>query len=543
MNNTEQLFRVAAYDIKPLRDLIKEPLEVDRGMEQAILAALVILAVVLLFFVVQLRSQVGALRDALTQINSNAELAEKSRENTRSLIREEIARNREEMNSMGKGLREEVGGSIKGLQELLVTGMGQISAGQKSQLDSFASQLNGFMQTTDQKLENMRTVLDGKLQSMSETTGKELKLMSDSMASRLTGMSELQQRQLGEFSQQIGNLTASNEKKLEQMRETVENRVKELQVNNAQKLDEMRVVVDEKLHATLEQRLGESFKLVSDRLEQVHKGLGEMQNLAAGVGDLKKVLTNVKTRGTWGEMQLGNILEDILTPDQYAANVAVKKNSERVEYAIKLPGPDSEGDGLWLPIDAKFPMEDYYRLIEAYELADAAQIDQAVKVLELRIKTKAKEIASKYIEPPATTDFAIMFLPTEGLYAEVLRRPGLFESLRLEHRVSVAGPTTLAAIVSSLSVGFRTLAIQKRSSEVWAVLGAVKTEFGKFGAVLEKTQKKLQEASHTIDEAARRSRAMERRLRTVEALPETEAAAMLSGTAVDEIAGAQEELD
>jgi DNA recombination protein RmuC len=543
MNNTEQLFRVAAYDIKPLRDLIKEPLEVDRGMEQAILAALVILAVVLLFFVVQLRSQVGALRDALTQINSNAELAEKSRENTRSLIREEIARNREEMNSMGKGLREEVGGSIKGLQELLVTGMGQISAGQKSQLDSFASQLNGFMQTTDQKLENMRTVLDGKLQSMSETTGKELKLMSDSMASRLTGMSELQQRQLGEFSQQIGNLTASNEKKLEQMRETVENRVKELQVNNAQKLDEMRVVVDEKLHATLEQRLGESFKLVSDRLEQVHKGLGEMQNLAAGVGDLKKVLTNVKTRGTWGEMQLGNILEDILTPDQYAANVAVKKNSERVEYAIKLPGPDSEGDGLWLPIDAKFPMEDYYRLIEAYELADAAQIDQAVKVLELRIKTKAKEIASKYIEPPATTDFAIMFLPTEGLYAEVLRRPGLFESLRLEHRVSVAGPTTLAAIVSSLSVGFRTLAIQKRSSEVWAVLGAVKTEFGKFGAVLEKTQKKLQEASHTIDEAARRSRAMERRLRTVEALPETEAVAMLGGAAVDEIAGAQEELD
>lgn len=510
-------------------------------MEQAILAALVIMVLVLVLLAVQLRSQVGSLRDALFQLNSNAELVEKSQENTRSLLREEIARNREEMNAMGKGLREEVGGSIKGLQELLVTGLGQISAGQKSQLDSFANQLNGFMQSTDQKLETMRTSIDAKLQSMSQATGKELNLMSDSMAGRLTDMAQLQQKQLGEFSQQMGNFTTSNEKKLEQMRETVENRVKELQANNAQKLDEMRVVVDEKLHATLEKRLGESFKLVSDRLELVHKGLGEMQTLAAGVGDLKKVLTNVKTRGTWGEVQLGNILEDILAPDQYAANVAVKKNSERVEYAIKLPGPDLDGDGLWLPIDAKFPMEDYYRLIEAYEQGDAAQIDQAVKVLELRIKTKAKEIASKYIEPPATTDFAIMFLPTEGLYAEVLRRPGLFESLRLEQRVSVAGPTTLAAIVSSLSVGFRTLAIQKRSSEVWSVLGAVKTEFGKFGAVLEKTQKKLQEASHTIDEAARRSRAMERKLKTVEALPESEALSLLGGEAIDEIAGAQEE--
>lgn len=503
-------------------------------MEQAVWAILGILVLALVFLILQLRAQVGALHNTLDQLTANTELVEKSQESTRSLLREEIARNREEMSNTGKGIREEVGVSLKGLQELLVTGMGQISTGQKSQLDSFASQLNGFTRTTDQKLENMRTSTDGKLQSMTEATGKELNIMSDSMANRLTGMAELQQKQLGDFSQQIGKLTASNEKKLEQMRETVENRVKELQANNAQKLEEMRAVVDEKLHATLEQRLGESFKLVSERLEQVHKGLGEMQSLAAGVGDLKKVLTNVKTRGTWGEVQLGNILEDILAPDQYAANVAVKKNSERVEYAIKLPGPDSEGDGLWLPIDAKFPMEDYYRLIEAYELGDAALIDQAVKVLELRIRTKAKEISSKYIEPPATTDFAIMFLPTEGLYAEVLRRPGLFESLRLEHRVSVAGPTTLAAIVSSLSVGFRTLAIQKRSSEVWAVLGAVKTEFGKFGAVLEKTQKKLQEASHTIDEAARRSRAMERRLRTVEALPESEAAALLGTSTLDE---------
>ena len=291
----------------------------------------------------------------------------------------------------------------------------------------------------------------------------------------------------------------------------------------------MRATVDEKLHKTLEKRLGESFKQVSGQLEQVHKGLGEMQNLAIGVGDLKKVLTNVKTRGTWGEMQLGNLLEQILTPEQYAQNVITKQGSaERVEFAIKLPGRDThDGKTVWLPIDAKFPKEDYERLVEASERADADAVEQAAKQLELRIKAEAGDIRDKYIDPPNTTDFGILFLPTESLYAEVLRRNGLMETLQREFRVVVTGPTTLAALLNSLQMGFRTLAIEKRSSEVWAVLGAIKTEFGKFGGIIEKVQKKLQEASNVIDTAATRTRTIERKLRTVEGLPTNEATALL----------------
>lgn len=479
-------------------------------MEQVVWAVLSGFILALLFISLSMKSELKDLRNALVQTRS---------ENDRLII-EEMARNREEISKSSRDVRDEMGNSMKAMQETLGANIGRIGGMQKDQLDTFGQQIFALTRTTEQKLDSIRTSLEIKLRDFDESIGRELKNMSDSIATRMTQMSELQQNQLAAFSRQIGNLTETNEKKLEQMRETVENRVKELQSDNAQKLEQMRAVVDEKLHATLEQRLGESFKLVSERLELVHKGLGEMQSLASGVGDLKRVLTNVKTRGTWGEVQLGNILEDILAPDQYAANVAVKKGSERVEYAVKMPGQDREQENLWLPIDAKFPMEDYYRLIDAYEQGDPAGIEQAAKVLELRIKTQARDIAAKYIEPPETTDFAIMFLPTEGLYAEVLRRPGLFESLRRDYRVNVAGPTTLAAIVSSLSVGFRTLAIQKRSSEVWAVLGAVKTEFGKFGAVLEKTQKKIQEAGNIIDDAARRSRALERRLRNVEALPE-----------------------
>ncbi len=353
-----------------------------------------------------------------------------------------------------------------------------------------------------------------------EELGSTVKSFESALLSRIAENTMAQKNQLDSFSFQLGSLTRSNEQKLEQMRSTLEKRVMELQADNAQKLDQMRAVVDEKLHATLEQRLGESFKQVSERLEMVYKGLGEMQVLASGVGDLKKMLSNVKSRGTWGEVQLGSILSDILSPDQYAANVAVKKNSERVEYAIKLPGPGDGVECVWLPLDAKFPVEDWQRLDEAYDNGDAAMIEQAGRQLENRIKFQAREISGKYIDPPNTTDFAIMFLPAESLYAEVLRRPALFESLRRDYRVNVAGPATLAALVNSLSMGFRTLAIQKRSGEVWAVLGAVKTEFGRFGTVLEKTQKKLQEASSTIDEATRRSRAMERKLRTVEAMPD-----------------------
>ncbi|KJS86234.1 DNA recombination protein RmuC, partial [Desulfosporosinus sp. BICA1-9] len=326
------------------------------------------------------------------------------------------------------------------------------------------------------------------------------------------------------FATQLGSLTKTNEQKLEHLRKTVEERLLLLQQDNSQKLDQMRSTVDEKLSATLEQRLGESFKLVSDRLEAVHKGLGEMQTLASGVGDLKKVLTNVKTRGMWGEIQLGNLLDQILTPEQYSSNVITKIGSnDRVEFAIKLPARDGQDNIIWLPIDAKFPMEDYERLVEAQDQANLPRIEELGKALEQRIKLEGKTIRDKYLDPPNTTDFGILFLPVEGLYAEVLRRPGLCEILQREYKIVITGPTTLAALLNSLQMGFRTLAIEKRSSEVWNLLSAVKTEFGKFVEVLEKTQKKLQEASNTIDTATRKSRTIVRKLKNVQTLPGNEA--------------------
>ena len=337
--------------------------------------------------------------------------------------------------------------------------------------------------------------------------------------------------QLASFAKQLQFLTQSNELRLDRLRQTLETQVQALQADNSQKLEAMRQTVDEKLHATLEKRLGESFQLVNERLEQVHKGLGEMQALAVGVGDLKKVLTNVKTRGTWGEIQLGALLEQILAPGQYATNVATKPGSDaRVEFAIILPGQGGS-EIVHLPIDAKFPQEDYQRLLEAQELADAAAAEAAARALEIRIKAEAKDIRDKYLSPPHTTDFGILFLPVEGLYAEVLRRTGLYETLMREYHVTVAGPTTLSAILSSLQMGFRTLAIEKRSSEVWMLLSAVKTEFGKFGDILEKTNKKLQEASNVMDDAARKSRTIERKLKGVQLLPSAGAETLLAQAA------------
>ena len=348
-----------------------------------------------------------------------------------------------------------------------------------------------------------------------------LKDASDSLLKRMTENADMQKNQLDSFSRQLGELTRLNEEKLGSMRQTLENQIRALQEDNSKKLEQMRATVDEKLQSTLEKRLGESFRQVSERLEQVYKGLGEMRSLAVGVGDLKKVLTNVKTRGTWGEIQLGNILEQILTPDQYDVNVQTKENSnERVEFAIRLPGQDTDKERVvWLPIDSKFPQEDYQRLVDAQEAADKELADKAIKGLGVRIKLEAKNIREKYIDPPNTTDFGIMFLPVEGLYAEVLRQPGLCDGLQRDHRVVVTGPTTLAALLNSLQMGFRTLAIEKRSSEVWELLGMVKTEFGKFGDVLAKTKKKLQEASNTIDKAEVRTRAIERKLRDVQEIP------------------------
>lgn len=329
--------------------------------------------------------------------------------------------------------------------------------------------------------------------------------------------------------QQLQTLNDTTERRLNHMRENVEQRLTSIEQNNSKKLDQMRQTVDEKLHATLEQRLGESFKQVSDRLEQVHKGLGEMQNLAVGVGDLKRVLTNVKTRGNWGEMQLANLLENVFTPDRYAANVkVVPQKNEMVDFAIKLPGrSENPDDVVWLPLDAKFPKEQYERMQNAHEAADAEAAETARKELFTHIKLEAKSISEKYIAPPHTTDFAVMFLPTEGLYAEIAREAGLLDTLQRDYRVVVAGPTTLTALLNSLHMGFRTLAMEQRASEVWQVLGAVKTEFGKFGDVLAKTKKKLEGAVTEIENAERRTRVMNKALGSAEQIESTDAAQLL----------------
>lgn len=373
-----------------------------------------------------------------------------------------------------------------------------------------------------------RTEMDAKLNAF-----------STAFQAQIAEISGMQKNQLDSFAQQLATLTQTNAQKLEQLREAVETRLTALQADNAKQLEQMRATVDEKLQSTLEKRLGESFKQVSERLEQVHKGLGEMQTLATGVGDLKKVLTNVKTRGGWGEIQLGALLEEMLTPDQFERNVKTKESSgENVEFAIKLPGRREGDDPVWLPVDAKFPIEDYQRLVEAQEKADPEAAEEAVKMLANRIKACAHDISEKYLNPPKTTDFGIMFLPTEGLFAEVVRHTGLVETLQRECRVAIAGPTTLAALLNSLQMGFRTLAIEQRSSEVWKLLGAVKNEFGKFGDLLDGVKKKLEQASSTMEDAARKSRTIERKLRDVQELPAGESQTLLAegngSTASDE---------
>ena len=353
------------------------------------------------------------------------------------------------------------------------------------------------------------------------------KTATETVVSTIGEMGKTQQEGFRAVETRVRALVESNEARLDKLRETLDVQIKSLQNSNEKKLDQMRQTVDEKLQTTLEKRLGESFKLVSERLEAVQRGLGDMQNLATGVGDLKRMLTNVKARGTWGEFQIGDILEQVLTPDQFERNVQPKAGSgEIVEYAIRLPGQGDESQ-IWLPIDAKFPQEDYQRLLDAAEIADADAVEKSTAALVRSIQSSAKDIATKYLDPPHTTDFAIMFLPTEGLYAEVLRQPGMVEKLQQQFRIVIAGPTTLAAILNSLRMGFRTLAIEKRSSEVWTILSAVKTEFGKFGDVLSKVKKQLDTASSTIDQTSVRTRAMERKLRGVEELPIAESTELL----------------
>ncbi|MDR2299470.1 MAG: DNA recombination protein RmuC [Comamonas sp.] len=380
-----------------------------------------------------------------------------------------------------------------------------------------------------QRFEALAETTRGTLDSLKGDIQQQLTHMSTNMGAalkdQLTGNGEQLRHQFAvlqdAMSQQLGALAQGQQTTAEQLRGTLNERLATIQSDNAARLDEMRRTVDEKLHATLEQRLGESFKLVSDRLEQVHKGLGEMQTLAGSVGDLKRVMTNVKSRGTWGELQLGNIIDNVLTPEQYARNVkTVPGSDELVEFAIRLPGRQDE-QPVWLPIDAKYPVEHYQRLQDAQDSADRVAIVAAGNAFETSIRGEARKIAGKYIAPPHTTDFAVMYLPTEGLFAEVLRRPGLVEALQNESRIVITGPANLAAMLSSLQMGFKTLAIEKRSSEVWGVLGQVKTEFGKFGEVVEATRKSIDAAARKFDQVGVRTRAIQRHLRHVQELPAT----------------------
>jgi DNA recombination protein RmuC len=408
---------------------------------------------------------------------------------------------RDEVGRSAQSTRQELANALALFQQTLMSQQGDVARTQNEQMDSFRTQLAATLAAQNAQAHSSREAQD-----------MALKRFSDTMNEQLRSLSEANERRIGE------------------VRTTVEQRLTILQQGNEQKLEQMRATVDEKLHATLEARLGESFKQVADRLEQVHKGLGEMQTLARDVGSLSRVLNNVKTRGTLGEVQLAGLLEQVLTHEQYERNVeTIPGSNQRVDFAIKLPGRRDDGAPMWLPIDCKFPRDDYERLLEAHEQADRDAVEAAAKAIEARLRIEARSIRDKYIAAPHTTDFGILFVPTEGLYAEALRRPGLVEALQREYRITLAGPTTLMATLTSLQMGFRSLALEKRSAEVWEVLGAVKNEFSKFGDVLAKTKKKLAEASNTIDEAERRTRVMTRSLRSVESISDERVQTLLPG--------------
>ena len=462
-------------------------LSLDQWLQLGTGALLLILLLALVWQSIRLSSRMAELQRRVDQLQGNDERLDRS-------LREEMADNRREVaNALGQS-RDELNRSIERL----------------------SLNLNG-------QSDHLRQLLDDKLTQAQQ----DARAGRTEQAGSLKGFGEL-------LTGQLHQLMQRNTEGMDTLRHAIESRLAAIQTDNSQKLEQMRQTVDEKLHNTLEQRLGESFQRVSEQLERVHAGLGEMQTLASGVGDLKKVLSNVKVRGTWGEVQLDNLLEQILSAGQYEKNVATRPNSaERVEFAIKLPGRDEAGSVVWLPIDAKFPLEDYQKLLEAQELGDLAAMEDAGRAMENRVRAEARTIRDKYIEVPHTTDFALLFLPIEGLYAEVIRRPGLFDSLQRDYRVTLTGPTTLTAILNSLQMGFRTLAIEQRSSEVWKVLGAVKSEFGKFGDILAKTRKKLDEASRTIEQAEVRTRAIDRSLRKVESLPPVQSRGLLEDLTED----------
>jgi DNA recombination protein RmuC len=417
---------------------------------------------------------------------------------------------RDELGRSAQGTRLELGSALTHFQGTLLNQQGDVARTQNEQIDGFRGQLQAMQTLVGQSLQAATSTQTAQALASRDAQDLALKRFSDALGAQLREMAD------------------ANERRLNEVKASVEQRLTALQQGNESKLEQMRATVDEKLHATLEARLGESFKQVADRLDQVHRGLGEMQGLAKDVGALNRVLTNVKTRGIFGEVQLAGLLEQVFTPEQYATNVeTVPGSGARVEFAVKLPGRRDDGAPLWLPIDAKFPRDDYERLLDAQERADKPEAEAAGRAIEQRLRAEAKTIRDKYVASPYTTEFAILFVPTEGLYAEALRRPGLMEALQREHRVTLCGPTTLLATLNSLQMGFRTLALEQRSTEVWEVLGAVKTEFSKFGDVLARTKKKLDEASNTIDLAQTRTNVMTRKLKAVEGLSEPRARALL----------------
>lgn len=429
-----------------------------------------------------------------------------------------------------------------------------LTRAQSTQMEGFGRRLLEVEQRHDARFVQFREALSNETREARHESGEQQLRHNNALTQRVNELTERTDKRLDEFRIAIGEdaqrarregaeqqqrfadglgarlkeLSDRNAQTIAELRMQVESQLKTMQADNAQKLEQMRATVDEKLQSTLETRLGESFRLVSERLEAVQRGLGEMQQLASDVGSLQKVLTNVKRRGTFGETQLGALLEDVLVAEQYAANVAtIPGSSERVEFAIRMPGPQAGGQ-VWLPIDAKFPREDYEKLVDAQEAANAEAVQVAGQALERRIRDEARKIREKYVAPPHTTDFALLFLPTEGLYAEAIRRPGLFDGVQREHRVTLVGPTTLLAVLNALQMGFRSLAIEKRSSEVWQTLGAVKDEFGKFATVLERATMQLDTVQNSIKKAGVRTRAIERKLRGVESLPSDDAPRMLS---------------
>ncbi|MDR0816533.1 MAG: DNA recombination protein RmuC [Desulfovibrio sp.] len=450
-----------------------------------------------------------------------------------TLIRDEFCRNREELNN-----------SFKNFSEMLTGNVDKLSHAQQIQFKNFSEQLSGLVKNFNDRTITIQNQLEksNKENRMAQTDS--LKSFEEKFTISVKEFNDVQKQKFDELVNKQENIKKDTEAKLKEIRDTVENKLKTLQDENVKKLEEMRKTVDEKLQETVEKRFTESFKLISTRLEAVHKGLGEMQTLASGVGDLQKVLSNVKTRGNLGEMQLGAILYQILSPKQYKQNVQVKKGSqERVEYAIELPGRSNDNKPLLLPIDSKFPIEDYQRLLDVYDKIankNSKEVEDISKQFEISIRKSAKLICEKYINPPDTTDFAIMFVPSEGLYAEVVRRTELFETLRRDFKITVVGPTNLVAFLSSLQMGFKTLAIEKRSSEVWEILGTVKTEFSSFGAVLGRTKKKLQEAANVIDQAEVRARVIEKKLTTVEQLPQGQPADLMGEALTEDSDGVEQ---